>query len=184
MYATITLLIAIACAASLLMIFRKKTNKAFDMFLKIYVLVFCAIGIFRYFLSDSFIYVINGAKFNGVFYDKTDILQTILRWGYYLNYVVLPMAIFFDSRLFKNIASYICLPFSILSAVCFNDFMVYFLSSQGNGIHLAEWFRYGYFMLELVIAITIPVIMQIRHKHVFNVKDKKEWIKMLIRLKY
>ena len=182
MYSITILLVAIACVAVVLMCFRKKTNKIFNLFLKISVLFFCAIGIFRYFLSDSFVYVINGAKFNGAFYNKADILQTILRWGYYLNYAVLPMAVFFDSRLFKNIASYICLPFSILSAVYFNNFMVYFLSSRGNGLHLVNWFRYGYFMLELIIAITIPVIMQIRHKHVFNVKDKREWFNFLIAL--
>ena len=62
--------------------------------------------------------------------------------------------------------------------------MVYFLSPKGNGIHLAEWFRYAYFILELVFAIVIPLIMQIRHKHFFNVKDKKEWLNFVIALPF
>lgn len=184
MYSIITIIIACICAVGALIYFKSKENKVFNKFLKILVLAFCMVGIFRFFLSDSFIYVINKAKFNGVFYDKTDILQTILRWGYYLNYAVLPMAIFFDSRLFKNIASYICLPFSVLSTIHFNNFMTYFLSPQGNGIHLAEWFRYAYFMLELIMAISIPIMMQIRHKHVFNIKSVKEWCNFLIALPF
>ena len=109
---------------------------------------FCVIGFCRFFLSDSFLFVINGSTFQGVYYETTDVLQTILRWGYYLNYTILPMAIFFKSRLFKNIASYICLPFSILSTIFFQDFMMYFLSPNGGGLHMFEWFRYLYFVVD------------------------------------
>lgn len=184
MYSTIILLTALLCVGILLGIFWKKQDSVFNKFLKIFTIFFCVIGFGRFFLSDSFIYVINKGVFNGTYYNEIDILQTILRWGYYLNYAILPMAIFFNSRLFKNIASYVCLPFSILSAIYFNDFMTYFLSPKGNGINLVEWFRYGYFILELVIAIVIPLIMQIRHKHVFNVKDKREWLNFVVALPF
>lgn len=182
MYPSIVLLMSVLVVVLALLVFLRKSNDIFNKFLKVVTVAFCAIGIFRYFLSDSFIYIINGASFNGVYYKQTDVLQTILRWGYYLNYVVLPMAIFFNSRLFKNIASYVCLPFSILSAIFFNDFMGYFLSPRGEGMHLVEWFRYAYFVLELVLAISIPIMLQIRHKHIFNFKDKKEWLSFLIAL--
>jgi uncharacterized membrane protein YwaF len=133
-------------------------------------------------LSDSFIYVINGGwvDFGGKnqYFDTTDHWQLILRWGFYFNCAVLPMVAFFDkSRLFKNIASYVCLPFSILSAVFFNDFMAYFLSDMGPGLHLWPWFRYAYFSFELVIAITFPLLFQIREKYHLNVKDKWECIR-------
>ena len=155
-------------------LFKEKHNKTFSKVLKILTLVFCGIGLFKYFLSDSFVFVINGSTYNGVYNDSTDVLQTVLRWGYYLNLAVMPMAIFFDSRLFKNILSYFCLPFSILSAVFFNDFMAYYMSPKGPGLSFAEWFRQAYFCIELILAISIPVVMQIKHKHYFNVKDKKE----------
>jgi len=184
MYPIIIFSISIFIASLVLIIFKNKNIVMFNKFLKVITFVFCAVGVLRYFLSDSFVYVIKGGVLNGVFYNKTDVLQTILRWGYYLNYAVLPMAIFFDSRLFKNIASYICLPFTILSAVFFNDYMAYFLSPEGKGFHLVEWFRYSYFILELVLAIVIPILMQIRHKHYFNVKDKKEWFNFLIALPF
>ena len=60
--------------------------------------------------------------------------------------------------------------------------MPYFLSEEGNGLHLVPWFRYAYFILELAVAIAIPLIIQIRDKHVFAVKDKTEWKNFLITL--
>ena len=184
MYQAIIFSISAFITALCVLLFWKRSNRAFQRFLKIATSAFCAVGFFRLMLSDSFIYVINGGKFNGTYYETTDYLQTVLRWGYYLNYVVLPMAIFFDSRLFKNVASYVCLPFSILSAVYFNEYMVYFLSAKGPGLHLTENFRYAYFITELVLAISIPLIMQIRGKHYFRILDKYEWGRFLIALPF
>ena len=182
MYSGIIFSVSVLIVLALFFVFRKKTSETFNKFAKVLVVVYCAIGFFRFFLSDSFIYVINGANFNGKYYDTTDVLQTILRWGYYMGYVVVPMAVFFDSRLWKNLMSYVFLPFAILSAVFVNDYMVYFLDPIGHGLHFATWFRYLFFILELVLAIVIPVIVQIKHKHVFNFKDKIEWRNFLLAL--
>lgn len=179
MYQGITLLLAaVFVTVSLLAV--KNNEKAYSKFIKIVVLVFCAVGFFRFMLSDSFVFVINGGYYGEVFYDATDPLQTILRWGYYLNYAVIPMAAFFDSRLFKNITVYVCLPFSLLSCAFFNDYMHYFLSAEGKGLHLVPWFRYTYFILELALAIAIPLIIAIKKRHVFAVKDKREWKNFLL----
>lgn len=164
-----------------MILFRKRTTPI-GIYIKILSLLFCAVGFFRFMLSDSFVFVINGGYYNEIFYDATDPLQTVLRWGYYLNYSVIPMAAFFDSRLFKNIMSYVCLPFSVLSCLFFDDFMVYFLSDSGNGLHLAPWFRYVYFILELALAIAIPIVIQIERKHIFAFKDKTEWKNFLLAL--
>ena len=180
MYQAITLLSAALISAATLLFFKGRSTSQFNTFLKCFTVLFCAVGFFRFLLSDSFIYIINGGWFNGTRYEATDFLQSILRWGYYIGYSVLPMAVFYESRLFRNIASYICLPFSILSAVFFDDFMVYFLDPKGPGIHAAEWFRYFYFVLELTMAIAIPIMLQIGKRHVFDVKSKTEWKNFLI----
>ncbi|MBE5745546.1 MAG: hypothetical protein E7355_05395 [Clostridiales bacterium] len=184
MYQSIVFLSAIFITALALLLFYKRSDKAFGLFLKIFTVAFCAVGFFRFMLSDAFLYIINGGLFLNKYYETTDYLQLVLRWGYYLNYAVLPMAVFFKSRLFKNLAAYICLPFSILSAVFFNDYMVYFLSPLGLGLHLTRGFRYAYFIIELVMAISIPLLFQIREKHLFNVKDKWEWIRFFIALPF
>lgn len=184
MYQTITFLISILITTATLLIFKKGRESAFNKFLKIITVIFCGVGYFRFFLSDAFIYVINGAWFEGVYYESTDYLQTFLRWGYFLSYVVFPMAVFFDSRVFKNIACYFCLPFSILTTIFFNDFMAYFLSSKGHGYDLTEWFRYAFFIFELVLAISIPLLMQTKQRHCFNVKSKAEWVNFIITLPF
>lgn len=180
MYQAITFTLAAIFCAATLFAFKGKDNSKFNIFLKCFTVLFCAVGFFRFLLSDSFLYVINGGKLNEVPYDTTDILQSILRWGYYVGYSVLPMAVFYESRLFRNIASYVCLPFSVLSAVFFDDFMAYFLDPKGMGIHTAPWFRYAFFVFELVLAISIPILLQVGNKHVFDVKNKSEWKNFLI----
>ena len=164
---------AFLCVISLFL-FRKTDERKFDIFLKCLTVAFCAVGFFRFLLSDAFVFVINGAWLNGVYYDETDIWQSIMRWGYYTSYSVLPMAVFFKSRLFRNVASYVSLPFAVLSTVFFGDYMEYFLSTKGSGLHMSPAFRYVYFVLELVLAIMIPVLLQIKYKHYLNVKDREE----------
>lgn len=182
MYQIITFAVTLLLITFILLIFKNKSDKAFSTFLKIITVLYCAVGFFRFMLSDSFVYVINGGFFNGVWYDKTDVLQSILRWGYYISYSIVPMAVFFKNRLFRNIASYICLPFAILSTIFFNEYMEYFLSPMGNGLKLLPWIRYAYFIFELVLVMTIEVLVQIKYKHVFNFKDKKEVIYFFVAL--
>ena len=61
--------------------------------LKVLAVLYCAIVYARFLFSDSFIFVINGGWFRGQYYDATDIFGSILRWGYYTNVAVLPMAV-------------------------------------------------------------------------------------------
>ena len=174
LYFGIVLLLA-AILVSLLLLIIKKLPQKLNTIFKGAVLLFCAIGFFRFMLSDSFVFVINSGYYNEVYYETTDYLQTVLRWGYYLNYAVLPMAIFFDSRLFRNIASYVCLPFSIANAFFFESYIPYFLAEEGRGLHFFPEFRFAYFIVELAIAIALPILMQIGYQHIFRVKDLKEW---------
>ena len=166
---------AVALLATVILLsFRKVDDRKFDIFLKTLTVVFCAIGAFRYILSDSFVFAINGGLYRGTYYDSPDFWHAVLRWGYFTTYSVFPMAVFFKGRFFKNIASYISMPFAVLSTIFFDDYMVYFLSEQGNGLHGPDAFRYAYFVIELVVAILIPLLMQIKYKHYFNFKDKRE----------
>ena len=133
--------------------------------LKILVFTFCTVAFLRFFLSDAFLYVLNGAWFESVKYETTDVLQSILRWGYYTNCAILPMAVFADSRFFRNVAVCFSLPFSLLSTIYVGDFMAYFLAPNSHGIQTAEWFRYGFFSLELILAIAIPIMLVAGERH-------------------
>ncbi len=183
MYQAIVFCTAALLCAVLLLLFRGKDKAKFNIILKVLAVALYIVGFCRYFLSDSFIYVINGGWFENVKYENSDILQSILRWGFSINYAVLPMAAFYKGRFFKNIASYVCLPFSILTTVYFNEHMAYFLAdNHGHAFSPAPAFRYVYFILELVLALMIPVLLQVGHRHVFNVKDVKEVVGFIIGL--
>ena len=163
----------------ILLSFKKVEERKFDIFLKVITVLFCGVGFFRLFLSDGFVFVMNGGWYSGVYYDNADIWHSILRWGYFTVYSVLPMAVFFKSRFFKNVASYISMPFAVLSAIFFDDYMAYFLAGE-RGIQGSEAFRYAYFVIELVFAILIPLLMQIKYKHYFNFKDKREVVNFFV----
>ena len=169
-------------------VFRNQRKVYFKKFLKIISIIYIGIGFFRFMLSDSFIWVINKGIYDGVYYENQDILQTILRWGQNLTYVVFAMAIFFDSRLFKNISIFICLPFTVLNIVFFNDFMAYFMgeivSTPGRGIFAPKLFRIIYFSTELTIALLIPLLFIIIDKHFFNFKSKEEWKNFIVSLPF
>ncbi|MBE6619619.1 MAG: hypothetical protein E7626_07615 [Ruminococcaceae bacterium] len=183
MYSAITLASAVVLSAALLLILAKRTDDTFFKMLKAITVVFCAVGFFRFMLCDGFIYVINGGILNGVRYESTDILSSIIRWGYFANYSVLPMAVFTKSRLFRNLACYYCLPFSVLSAVYFERFMPYFAQNTGS-IFAPLPFRYVYFVLELVLAISIALLVCVRAKHFLRVTDIGEILRFIVAIPF
>ena len=184
MYTAITLLAAVVLSALLLLLLSKQSDTVFYRLLRIFTILFCAVGFFRFMLCDGIIYVINGGVMNEVYYEKSDLLSTILRWGYFAHYSVLPMAVFTKSRLFRNLACYYCLPFSVLSAVYFERFMLYFKQDTGVGIYAPPAFRYVYFVIELVLAISIVLTLCVREKHVLRVTNLWEIVRLLIALPF
>lgn len=135
--------------------------------------IFYLVGIFRYLLSDSFVETVT---------EFADPFQSFLRWGYCSAYAIIPISVFFDSRLFRNIASYFTLPVALISAICFEDTFAYFMADGSEGYYLVPWFRYTYYIIELVLAISIPALMQLHTKHVINFKSKEEIFNILLAL--
>lgn len=173
MYQFLTLLGAAALSAIAILCVRKKPNTLTPL-LKVLAIAYCTVCFFRFILPDAFIYQIGGAWFEGYYYESADVLGLVLRWGYYTNCAVLPMAVFTESRLFKNIACYISLPFSVLSVIFADNYMQYYLSPEGHGYHLPTVARYAVFIVEMTLAVIIPVIFMIGKKHVFDFRSKTE----------
>ncbi|MBR2929755.1 MAG: YwaF family protein [Clostridia bacterium] len=179
MYQAIVFVSALLICLAVLIPLRKREGHR-RLILKGLTVAYFAVCFVHFLLSDAFIFVINDGWFYGVHYDATDYLGLVLRWGYYTSYVCLPMAVFCAGRLFRNIASYVSLPFSVAVTFFFENFMAYYLDPAGLGYHPPEWFRYGFFTLELVLAIAIPLILMIGEKHVFAVRSGREWANFLI----
>ncbi len=173
------LVFAAAFTAAPLYFLRHKARGT-SLYLKVLTVAFCAVGFLRLFLSDAFVLVVNGGWVHSGYLDKPDYLQSFLRLGYYAGYSVLPMAVFFKTRLFRNLASYVFLPASLLSAVFVDRYMEYFFMPEALGYKIAPNLHYWIFMLELALAIAIPVLLQISEKHVFNVKSVREWLTFFV----
>lgn len=185
-YQLVIALSTIFIAFILFLLFRHKP-KQLHVILTIFSVIFLVNIFFGYFLPDGFITVINGSALGGIFYDRTDIFHSILRWGLNISTVVVPISVFCKNRLMKNIAIYVCLPFSILSLVFFGNFIRYFTDTSGRAIamssHISEKFRLFifnrtfrsiYFSIQLLFALIIPLSHFFISKHRFNIKDPNE----------
>ncbi len=166
MYSIITLCLAFLLTLFSISVLSKIKEKNFDIYLKALTVLFFVIGIARMHFSDSFV----ETALSG-----SDIPESLFRWAYNLSYPVIPMAVFLKTRLTRNIALYFSLPVGIIGALRFDSTMYYFLSEGGRGLPTAAWFRYVFYITELVLAISIPIIMKYKTKHRFNKSDKKEW---------
>ena len=182
MYTIITLGATMLITALLCGLVGRRFEAAFYKILKILTVAFGVVGLFRFMLCDGFIFVINGGLMDLVYYESTDILSTVLRWGYFACYSVLPMAVFTKSRLFRNLAELWCLPFVLLSCVFFEKYMVYFAQDTGRGIYMPSTLRAVYFVLELSLAMTIILSLLIKERHLPRVTDGREWARFLIAL--
>ena len=178
MYPLITAVVALLVIAGLLYVFRRWEDCS-EGVLKILTLAFCAIGLFRLFLYDIYCETV----FNGEY-----ILQTLLRWGYYSTYAILPMAIFTESRLFRNLATYFSTTMAVLSVVFMYITMDYFLYSKYHGytngyiVRIPENWCCILYAAELVLALSIPVLMAHVRKHKMEVRSFKEWFHLIIGL--
>lgn len=162
--------------------------KVIRLVLKVLSIVYCLVVLIGHLLPDGFAFVINGSFYGLLYYDRTDVWQTILRWGLNISSIILPLAVFFKTnRLMKNIAVYVCLPFTILSVLFFNDFIYYFVQEESRAILdfnylpesirtlILDWgFRSIYFGIQLLLGLIIPLTLVFGEKHRFNIRDQVE----------
>lgn len=188
MYQAIVFGITALFVASVLLLCRKNAPRL-NLVLRILAVALYTVGFMRCFMPDTFVVAINGGWYEGIRYEKIDVLQSILRWGFSANYAVLILATFRPGRFFKNVASYVCLPFSVLTTLYFERHLVHFIEQNPIAdskvtityfLELPEVARYIYFILELVLALAIPVLLQIGEKHYLRIRNKKEVGEFLI----
>ena len=165
MFTLITFLFAILLISCGIFLFKKTTHSA--KFLSIIAIAYFISGIVRMQFSDSFVETV----FSGA-----DIAESLVRWGYYIGYAILPLSVFTSNRTFRNIAIYFSLPMAVVMTTRFNITMEYYFAPGGGGWYVAEWIRYALHTTELGLAIAIPCLMLYKTKHSFNVKSKNEWL--------
>lgn len=158
-----------------LCIIKKVSEDKISLLCKFFAVALFALGTFRMFLNDNFVWVINGGNYGNEFYKTQDLGQSILRWLTYLSFMVYPCAAFFKLRTVRNFAVYFCTPVTIVANFFYGDFLAYFLTSSGRGFLVPSQVRHIEFALELILPIVMGILLRFRLGHKFAYKSPREW---------
>ncbi len=82
------------------------------------------------FLPDSFVIGIHHLAAG----QRLSAFQMIIRWFHFASFVVLPVAVTVNKKVFKKIAVYFCLPVSLIYMSLFSDIIKCYTSPLGTGI--------------------------------------------------
>ena len=93
---------------------------------KILVLVFMSLTFLNVLLPDGFIIGIE--HYQGT---RLNPFQMIVRWFNFASFVILPIAVFYDRKVFKKIAIYFCLPIAIIYFCLIGEILPWFMSEKG-----------------------------------------------------
>ena len=164
----------------------QKFNNVINKILKITVITYCTISILTILLPDSLLLsydndvlkVLNG-EMRGV---------AILRWFGSLAFVMLPLAIFFKNITIRNISIYFCTIITLLNIIFYPTLIDYLTSTAGRGLNSISVIGQGFkdFLLNpifrsiilgllWIIELAIPIVLAVQEKHIFNVKNLKEY---------
>lgn len=162
------------------------TNKT----LKILTVAYCVLMLCNILLPDAFTLSVDKEVLA-----EGGLLQgyAVLRWFMCVPFVVLPIAVFFKNRTFKNIAVYFCTIVTIVSLAYYTTHLSFFTSVEGRGLNsipvlssglkqflLNPAFRSIYFGLYSMLQLLIPIVLAIQEKHVFDYKNLKEYGKFFL----
>lgn len=168
----------------------EKFKVVMEKILKVSVIVYCSLIFVSIFLPDGFTISLNESVAG-----QGDKGYAIVRWFSLINFIVLPLSVFYKNRTIRNLAIYFGIAISVASIFFYPQFLADFTSTSGKGINsipnLAEGiknflingtFRSVFFGLTILLQLVIPVVLAIEEKHIFNFKDKKEYMYFFISL--
>lgn len=165
---------------------KEKFSSIVSKTLKITVVVYCVILFLSIFLPDAFALCINEEN---LIFDFKNISFAIVRWFTTLSFIMLPLAVFYKNRTIRNIAIYFCSLMTLISMFYYPAYLEAFTSTAGRGLNsisvlspafksflINPIFRSFVLGLTIVLGLSIPVILAVEEKHLFNVKNVKEWL--------
>lgn len=169
---------------------REIFNSVVNKLLKTLAIFYCLLMFLCIFLPDAF----------AVCFDEDELLLTnkeicfaIIRWFASLSFIMLPLAVFFKKKSIRNIAVYFCFAMTIVSIINYPTFIEYFTSTSGKGLNsisvfgqdfknflLNTTFRSIILGLQWSIELFVFVVLAVQEKHVFNFKNKTEYLNFFL----
>lgn len=172
----------------------EKFSRITNRILKISVVVYASLMILSLLLPDAF----------KLCYSQEDLARmdintgyVIIRWLSIVNFIVLPIAVFYKNRTIRNIAIFYGVAITIASLFFYNEYMADFTSALGRGLNsisvlsqgfkdflINHAFRSIWFGIILTLQLCIPIVLAINEKHMFNFKDKREYLNFFLTLPF
>ena len=170
----------------------EKYTKVINITLKVCVVIYCCLMLFNVLMPDAFELSLSQSDLAN---ETVRHGYVIVRWFAMVNFVTLPIAVFYKNRTIRNIAIY----FGVIMSCCqlgfFSEYLKDFTSSFGRGFNsiaimpegakqffINPTFRSVWFGFILALQLLVPLVLAINEKHYFNVCDKKEYLKFFITL--
>lgn len=167
-----------------------KNNEKFktivDKILKVLVVVYACLMIASILLPDAFALCYSADELAAM---PARYGYAIVRWLSMVSFVCLPIAVFFKNRTIRNIAIYFGIAVTIAQICFYPQYLADFTSIAGRGLNsipvatenfkqflINPVFRSIWFGVILCLQLVIPVVLAIQEKHVFNFKNKKEYL--------
>lgn len=170
----------------------EKFKNVINKILKISVIVYVCLMLVSVILPDAF----------ALSYSKEDLASmparrgyAIVRWFSMVSFVCLPIAVFYKNRTIRNIAIYFGSIMTIVQICFFKEYLADFTSTAGRGLNsisvisenfkqflINPTFRSVWFGILMCLQLVIPVVLAIQEKHVFEFKNKKEYLYFFITL--
>lgn len=165
---------------------KEKFNSIYKYTLKTAVVVFCVIQFISIILPDAFALCYDREN---LIINYAEVSYALVRWFSTLSFIILPIAVFFKNRTIRNIAIYFCTIMTIVSICYYPAHLESFTSTAGRGLNsisvisdsvksflINPVFRSIIFSIINILALSIPITLAIQEKHIFNFKDKKEYL--------
>ena len=154
--------------------------------LKITVIVYCVIYVLTILLPDAAVLCYDNDELKSLDGEMRGV--AILKWFSSLTFVMLPIAIFFKNRTIRNISIYFCTIVTLFNIIFYPTLMEYLTSSAGKGLNsmaivgpslkkflINPIFRSFVVGLLWLVELSAPIVLAVQDKHIFNVKNLKEW---------
>lgn len=133
---------------------------------KILVLIFMSLTFVNILLPDSFVIGIHRLNPEGI---RLSVFQMIIRWFNFSSFVILPVAVYFDKKIFKKVAIYFCLPVALIYFGLVGEILPCYMDSKGTGIvdirylpeFISEFMRNGIFRGLIFVLMCLSQLLVI-----------------------
>lgn len=164
----------------------EKFKKVIDKILKVSVVVYACLMLVSVLLPDAFALCYSADELAAM---PARYGYAIVRWFSMVSFVCLPIAVFYKNRTIRNLAIYFGVAVTIAQICFYPQYLADFTSTAGRGLNsisvisdgfkqflINPVFRSIWFGLILCLQLVVPIVLAIQEKHVFNFKDKKEYL--------